>query len=91
MQELLQHVLSPFIEAPEDVQIDIQESPSSQIITITLDDADLARLEAEDGAPIHSIRHIMSIASGAKKAIIRLESLSGQADEAESAEAEESE
>lgn len=89
MQELLQHIISPFIETPESVEIDIQEAPSSHIITIKVSDSDREKLEAEDGAPIQSIRHIMSIASGAKKAILRIESASDATETTETVESPE--
>ena len=88
MQELLQHIISPFIESPESVEIDIQEAPSSHIISIKVSDSDREKLEAEDGTPIQSIRHIMSIASGAKKAILRIASASDVAETEEAAETE---
>ena len=72
MQELLQHIISPFIASPDEVEVDIQEGDASQIITLQLGDADKAVLKANNEEVLHNVRHILSIASGSKKAVLRL-------------------
>ena len=88
MQELLQHILSPFIESPEDVSVDIQEAAASHIITVELAAADKEALTANDDEALRNVRHILSIASGSKKAILRLKDTgAGEADDTAEAEA----
>ena len=72
MQELLQHIISPFIASPDSVKVDIQELDASHIITLELSDEDAQALKANDDEALRNIRHILSIASGSKKAILRL-------------------
>ena len=72
MQELLQHIISPFISSPDDMKVDIQEVEASHIITLELTEADAQVLKANDDEALRNIRHILSIASGSKKAILRL-------------------
>ena len=72
MQELLQHILSPFIESPQEVSVDIQEADASHIITLQLANADKEALAANDDEALRNVRHILSIASGSKKAILRI-------------------
>ena len=54
------------------MKVDIQELDASHIITLELADEDAQALKANDDEALRNIRHILSIASGSKKAILRL-------------------
>ena len=71
MESLLQHILSPYVQVSDDLEIDIQDADSSVIVTLSMTDADKERLLADDKVALQSIRHLLSVASGPKKPILR--------------------
>ena len=72
MQELLEHLLLPFIENPDDMEMRIKEGDSSVFIEMKLHPDDEKLLLAEDSKKLFSVRHILSIASGSRKPSLEL-------------------
>jgi predicted RNA-binding protein YlqC (UPF0109 family) len=91
MQQLLEHLLLPIVQHPEDLDFAITEGESSVLIEMKLNSDDEALLLEDDSAKLFSIRHILSIASGSKKPSLEIVSGSPEApdEEAEAAEAPE--
>lgn len=71
MESLLQHILSPYVQVSDDLEINIQDADSSVIVTLSMNEADKERLLANDKIALQSIRHLLSVASGPKKPILR--------------------
>ena len=72
MQELIQHIVSPLLKYPEDLNLQVTEGESSIFIEMGVHDDDVATVLGEDNERITAIKHIMSIASGPKKPSLEL-------------------
>jgi predicted RNA-binding protein YlqC (UPF0109 family) len=72
MQELLEHLLLPVLQNPDDLDLRIREGGSSVFIEMKLHPDDEKLLLAEDSKMLFSVRHILSIASGSRKPSLEL-------------------
>jgi predicted RNA-binding protein YlqC (UPF0109 family) len=87
MNELLEHLLHPLLDHPEDMQVNITEGDSLILIELSLHADDDQELRGSKQEHLQSVKRVLSIASGSRKATIELV---GQSEDSTEASEEES-
>ena len=87
MIELIEHLVHPLIQHPEDMSVEVTEGESVLLIELGLHNDDIEAVKGENGARLQALRHLLSVASGPRKPSLELVG----SDEAEEATEEETE
>ena len=90
MQDLIQHLISPLLNHPAEMQLTVTEGKSSVFIEMNVHEEDVQVVLGENNERLDAINHILSIASGTKKPSLELLNLSNKSEEDSTAEAPES-
>ena len=72
MDQLLNHVLHPLLDHPDEVKLNVVEGEASILLELTVHPDDRKKLEADDGRALRSIRTLLSAAAGSRKASLDL-------------------
>ena len=86
MIELIEHLVHPLIQHPDDMHVEVTEGESVLLIELSLHSDDIEAVKGDNGDRLQAVRHLLSVASGPRKPSLELV----ESDEAE-AEAETSE
>jgi uncharacterized protein len=87
MIELIEHLVHPLIQHPEDMQVNVTEGDSVLLIELSLHDDDIEAVQGENGDRLQAVRHLLSVASGPRKPSLELisakdaEASEGESDE----------
>ena len=72
MQELLLHVVRPFVNHPDDVSVQTVEGEAATVLELSVHEDDIERVRGREGRTLRSVRNIISAAAGKKKASVDL-------------------
>ena len=87
MDELIKHLVSPFLSHPEDCAHNIIESKASVLVELKLHEEDRTSFSDEQR---FSVQHILSLSTGNKKPVLQVVEAFTEAVEEESSESESS-
>jgi len=72
MQGLIEHLLHPLLQHPEEMKLNVIEGKASILVQLKVHDDDVDVVLGENESHIHAVRHILSIASGKRKPSLEL-------------------
>lgn len=72
MEGLVRHLVTPFVDHPEDVQVKVVEGEAALILEMSLHEADRHLLTDEDGRTLRHVRTVLNAAAGSRKATLDL-------------------
>ena len=70
-QELLSHLLSPLLNHPEAMEVNIIEGSATVIVEMRVHEEDRSVLNEEDGV-LRNVQHLLTIASSERKFSLEL-------------------
>ncbi|MCB9671769.1 MAG: KH domain-containing protein [Alphaproteobacteria bacterium] len=72
MDKLVQHLVRPIVDHPDEVSLQVIEGESVVTLELSVHPDDRDAVEGERGRTLRSIRNILSAAAGSKKASLDL-------------------
>ena len=91
MNDLIAHMVKPLLTKPDLLEISITNDEDALIrVDVLVAEEDFDAVSGDDGRTERALRHLLSIASGAKKPFLTLKSLNSDEENSESSESSES-
>jgi len=72
MEQLVTFIVRGLVDSPDDVRVNKVEGESSVILELSVHPDDVELVQGEQGATLLSLKHVLSAASGRRKAILEL-------------------
>jgi hypothetical protein len=80
MEELVNFIVRGLVDNPDEVHVNMVEGESSVILELSVHRNDVELVQGDDGATLMSLKHVLSAASGRRKAILELVESTGGSD-----------
>ena len=81
MPALVEFLIRPLLQHPEDFHIDAIEGEASLLLEIEVHDGDRERLQADGGRLFQSIQQVVSASGGQRKTVLELYGLEDPSDD----------
>ena len=72
MKQLVEFLVRGVVANPDGVAVNEVEGESSVLLELTVDPADLDRVQGPDGETLRAIRTVLSASAGRRKAVLEL-------------------
>lgn len=72
MQELVEYIVKPLVDHPDDVRVTVIEGEASVLLELRVNAADLASVRGDDGIRFRDIQQVLAIAGGDRKPVLEL-------------------
>ena len=72
MRDLVDYIVRPLVQHPEDLQVTEIEGSASVLLELRIHAADEARVRGEDNRRLRAIQQVLAAAGGSRKPILDL-------------------
>jgi len=72
VQELVEYIVKPLVEHPDDVSVTVIEGEASVMLELRVNVADEAAVLGDDGIRLRDIQQVLAIAGGDRKPVLEL-------------------
>ena len=72
MQELVEYIVKPLVDHPDDVRVNVIEGKASVMLELRVNAADEAAVRGDDGIRLRDIQQVLAIAGGDRKPVLEL-------------------
>ena len=72
MKKLVEFLLRPFLQHPEDLSINVVEGSSSTLLEVHVHDDDYERVRGSDGENFQAIQQVVAASGGEVKPVVDL-------------------
>ena len=72
MKELVEYMVRPIVDHPDDVQVDVVDGSASVVIELTVNPADVAGLAGSDDGLLSAMQKVLAVAGGTRKPVLDL-------------------
>lgn len=72
MQELVEYIVKPLVDHPDDVRVNVIEGKASVMLELRVNAADEAAVLGDDGIRLRDIQQVLAIAGGDRKPVLEL-------------------
>jgi len=72
VKELVEFLVSPYLEHPESMSITVVEGTSSVLLELRVHDDDFGRVRGEEGRTFQAIQQVVAAAGGSVKPVVDL-------------------
>lgn len=72
MQELVEYIVKPLVDHPDDVRVTVIEGKASVMLELRVNAADEAAVRGDDGIRLRDIQQVLAIAGGDRKPVLEL-------------------
>ena len=83
MQDLVEHLVRPIVDHPDDISVQTVEGESVVMLELVVHPDDHDKLNADDGRTLRALRTVLSAAAGKRKATLDLVEEHGALDDEE--------
>jgi len=81
MKALVEHLVKGVVSHPADVHVNAVEGEASLLLELSVNAADRAALEGNEGETLQAVRTVLAASSGRRKAVLELVSASDAGEE----------
>jgi hypothetical protein len=72
VQELVEYIVKPLVEHPDDVRVNVIEGQASIMLELRVNAADEAAVLGDGGMRLRDIQQVLAIAGGDRKPVLEL-------------------
>lgn len=72
MQELVEYIVKPLVDHPDDVSVTVIEGTASVMLELRVNAADEAAVRGDGGMRLRDIQQVLAIAGGDRKPVLEL-------------------
>lgn len=72
MQELVEYIVKPLVDHPDDVSVTVIEGKASVMLELRVNAADESAVLGDDGIRLRDIQQVLAIAGGDRKPVLEL-------------------
>jgi predicted RNA-binding protein YlqC (UPF0109 family) len=72
VKKLVEFLLAPYLEHPEDLSINVVEGSTSMLLEVRVHDDDFERVRGEEGHNFQAIQQVVAASGGSVKPVVDL-------------------
>jgi predicted RNA-binding protein YlqC (UPF0109 family) len=72
VQELVEYIVKPLVDHPDDVSVTVIEGKASVMLELRVNAADESAVLGDDGIRLRDIQQVLAIAGGDRKPVLEL-------------------